>query len=294
MGKVIRPLLFTSRHEIQQFAELNNLSWREDSSNAQIKYIRNRIRHEIIPEFETLNPSFVQNAMDTIGRLEQVEQLLDFLLAEVRKSACTELPDRTLIHIDELQKFPAIESLLFELLRPFGCNQLNVKSLLESFGSISGKRFITRTHTITRDRSQLIITKNIKPDNSEIMIDSDITFISKPVHLTFNILFNADFLIPVEPRYAALDADKINYPLTLRRWKPGDSFHPLGLNGSKKISDYLINNKISLPDKQHIWILKTDEKIAWVVNHRIDDRFKITPKTCKILLIEFLNPEMES
>ena len=294
LDKVIRPLLFASRNEIQQFAELNNLIWREDSSNAQIKYIRNRIRHEIIPEFEIINPSFVQNAMDTIGRLEQLEQLLDHLLATVKKTVCTELPDRTLIHIDELQKFPAIESLLFELLKPFGCSQLNVKSLLEPFGSISGKRFITRTHTITRDRSQLIITKNVLPENSEILIDSNTTSISSPIHLTFNILINNDFLIPVEPRYAALDGDKISYPLMLRRWKTGDSFHPLGLKGSKKISDYLINNKIPLPDKQHIWIIETGGKIAWVVNHRIDDCFKITPNTRKILLIEFNNPEMKS
>jgi tRNA(Ile)-lysidine synthase len=294
LGKVIRPLLFASRHEIQQFAELNSLSWREDSSNAQIKYIRNRIRHEIIPEFEIINPSFVQNAVNTIGRLEQSEQLLDHLLAIIRKSVCTELPDRTLIHIDELQKFPAVESLLFELLRPFGCSQPNVKSLMESFNAISGKRFITHTHSITRDRSQLIITKNILPDNSEILIDSDITFISRPVRLTFTLLINNDFLIPAERRYAALDGDKISYPVTLRRWKPGDSFHPLGLKGSKKISDYLINNKIPLPDKQHIWILETGGKIAWVVNHRIDDRFKITPNTHNILLIEYNNPEMES
>jgi tRNA(Ile)-lysidine synthase len=295
LGKVIRPLLFASRHEILQFARLNNLLWREDSSNEQIKYTRNRIRHEIIPEFEIINPSFVQNAMDTIGRLEQVEQLFDHMLALVRKAVFTEMPDRYLIDIEKLQKFPAVESLLFELLRPFGCNQLNVKSLLESFSSIPGKRFITRTHNITRDRSQLIITRNVIPDNSEVLIDSITTLISNPVNLTFSTMMNTvDFVIPVEPRYAALDADTISYPLTLRIWKPGDNFQPLGLKGSKKISDYLINNKIALPDKQHVWVLETGGRIVWVVNHRIDNRFRITANTRNILIIEFRNREGKS
>jgi tRNA(Ile)-lysidine synthase len=266
LGKIIRPLLFTSRREIQHFAELNKLTWREDSSNAQTKYIRNRIRHEIFPEFIIINPSFVQNAMDTIGRLEQTEQLIDHLLIAVKKDVLTELPDRSLINFEKLRHFPAIESLLFELLRPYGCNQLNIKSILESFDSIPGKHFITRTHTITRDRTQLIITKNDLPDHDEIFIDADTSLVNGPVHLSFKNLANKDFKIPIESCFAVLDGDKIKFPLTLRRWRPGDSFQPLGMKGTKKISDYLINNKVPLPDKQHTWILESAGKIAWLVN----------------------------
>jgi tRNA(Ile)-lysidine synthase len=100
---------------------------------------------------------------------------------------------------------------------------------------------------------------------------------------------NPGYAIPSGSNYAILDADKINFPLKLRRWKPGDSFRPLGMKGSKKISDYLINIKVPLPDKQHIWIIESGSKIVWIVNHRIDDRFKVTEKTRQILQIEYNN-----
>jgi tRNA(Ile)-lysidine synthase len=292
-GRIIRPLLFTSRHEIQLFAESHKLTWREDSSNAQIKYIRNRIRHEIVPEFVIINPSFVPNAIDTISRIEQIEKLLDHLMESVKKEVLTEFPERILIDIAKLQQYPAVESLLFELLRPYGCNQGNIMSLMNSFSSISGKYIITRTHTITRDRTQLIITHNGLPDHSELQINAETAIINNPVQLSFRKLENRDFVIPKEPCFAVLDADKISYPLILRKWKPGDSFQPLGLKGSKKISDYLINSKVPLPDKKNTWVIESGGTIIWLVNHRIDNRFKITPQSQHVLLIEYSKPEFE-
>lgn len=287
-GKIVRPLLFASRNEIMQFADENNLQWREDSSNAEIKYHRNKIRHAIIPAFESINPAFMQNAVDTIRRLEHTEKLLDFILNLVKQEVFTELPDRWLIDIEKLKQYPSVEILLFELLRGFGVNQLNVITILDSFSSIPGKQFHTHTHCITRDRSQLIITKNDELPETEAIIGPETHSIDFPVHLTFSLTPNSSgFRIPVERRYAVLDADKISYPLILRNWKAGDKFHPLGSKGSKKISDFLINNKIALPDKKHILVLETAGKIVWVVNHRIDNSFRITTDTRKILLVEY-------
>ena len=285
---VIRPLLFASRNEISCYAQNQKVLWRDDSSNIETKYLRNRIRHNIIPEFEALNKAFMPNAVDTVSRLSQANQLLDFAVAGIKKAVWVELPDKCLIDIEKVKSYPAVETILYELLKDYGCTHLNIKTLLASFNSISGKRFFTRTHCITRDRTQLIITKNTDPSDTTVLIDRETALVSYPVHLTFQtISHTSEFVIPAESNYALLDAEKLTFPLVLRRWKNGDSFKPLGLQGTKKISDYLINSKISLPDKQHIWILESGGIIAWVINHRIDDRFKITGKTHNMLLVDY-------
>lgn len=287
-GFIIRPLLFASRADIRKFADVQSLLWREDSSNAETKYIRNRIRHVLIPEFEAINPAFMQNATDTISRLSQTEQLLNLALTQIKKSVWIEVPGKFLIDIEKLSEYPAVETLLFELLREFGCTSILVRSILSSFESIPGKRFITRTHSITRDRTHLIITKNEVPVDTGMQIDADTALVTHPIHLTISSLkMNAGYTIPVENKFAVLDMDQLDFPLTLRRWKAGDHFHPLGMKGTKKISDYLIDNKVSLPDKQHVWVIESSGNIVWVVNHRIDDRCRVTAKTSRVLQIEY-------
>jgi tRNA(Ile)-lysidine synthase len=287
MNKIVRPLIFASRDDIVRFANEKKLKWREDLSNSQIKYERNRIRHEIIPEFEKLNPAFLQSAVETIRHLEQTEQLFDLMLKEVKKQIWTELPDRNLVNIDKLLEFPAVETILFETLRNFGLNPSGARSLANSLESISGKQFITGTHCITRDRSNLIITEIKQHIESGLEITNDTLQVSYPVYMTFRIFEKPKkYDIPVEKNIAALDADLVGFPIKLRRWQKGDAFHPLGLKGSMKLSDFLINNKVPLPDKQKVWILESNRKIIWIVGHRIDDRFKITSATSKILLIE--------
>jgi tRNA(Ile)-lysidine synthase len=287
-GLIIRPLLFASRTDIRKYADAQSLLWREDSSNAETKYIRNRIRHVLIPEFEAINPAFMQNATDTITRLSQTEQLLNLALTQIKKSVWIEVPGKFLIDIEKLSEYPAVETLLFELLREFGCTSILVRSILSSFESIPGKRFITRTHSITRDRTHLIITKNEVPVDTGMQIDAETALVTHPIHLTISSLkMNAGYTIPVENKFAVLDMDQLEFPLTLRRWKAGDHFHPLGMKGTKKISDYLIDNKVSLPDKQHVWVIESAGNIVWVVNHRIDDRCRITAKTSRVLQIEY-------
>ena len=198
----------------------HSLSWREDSSNAETKYIRNRIRHVLIPEFEAINPAFMQNATDTISRLSQTEQLLNLALAQIKKSVWIELPDKFLIDIEKLTEFPAVETLLFEFLREFGCTPILVRSIMSSFESTPGKRFITRTHSITRDRTHLIITKSGVPIDTEMEIDADTALVTYPIYLTLgSIKVNPGYTIPSENRYAVLDWDQLVFPLTLRRWR---------------------------------------------------------------------------
>jgi tRNA(Ile)-lysidine synthase len=287
-NQVIRPMLFATRQQIAGFAKHEDISWREDSSNAETKYHRNKIRHTIIPAMENINPAFIENALDTIRRMEQTGVLLDYGLDKIKTEVWTELSDRILLNIEKLKVYPAVDIILFELLRNYGIAQLDVDKILNTFNSDPGKQFRSHTHTFTRDRIYLMITKNEESPDCEIQVKEDTLFIEQPILLKFSSMeAGNNFEIPRQAHIAVLDADKVNYPLTLRKWKNGDRFHPLGLNGSKKISDFLIDIKTPLPDKKHIWVLESAGQIMWIVNHRIDDRFSVTDETRKILLIEY-------
>jgi tRNA(Ile)-lysidine synthase len=273
---------------IVNYANDHELKWRDDSSNSETKYQRNKIRHTIIPAFETLNQAFIQNALNTAKRIEQTGKLFDLILKQVKESVWSEQPDRILINLEKLKEYPAHDMILFELLKDFGAAHLSQDMLLHTIESVTGKQFHTHSHTFTRDRENLIITSRISKESTETIIDRDTMILNYPIRLYFNNTENLPgFRIPHDRNIAALDADKINYPLLLRGWKKGDRFYPLGLKGSKKISDFLINIKLPLPDKKHVWILESEGKIVWLVNHRIDNRFKVTPETRKILLIDY-------
>lgn len=289
-GAIVRPLLFASRSEIQNYADNHHIDWREDSSNAEVKYVRNRIRHVVIPELEAINQAFLPNALDTIARLSQTEQLLNLTVSNVKKSVWSEKQDKYLIEMDKLRTYPAVETLLYELLRDFGFTQPGIRAILASFDSTPGKRFYSQSHCVTRDRRHLIITRNTIPADDEILIDRETALITHPIHLSLHaFVMDPGYVIPTGSNWAALDADQLVFPLKLRRWKAGDSFRPFGMTGSKKISDYLINNKVPLPDKQHIRVIESGSNIVWLVNHRIDDRFRVTEKTRLIMQIEYKN-----
>jgi tRNA(Ile)-lysidine synthase len=287
-NRIIRPLLFASRKQISEYAAENNLQWRDDSSNTETKYHRNKIRHDIIPAFEEINPAFMDNVLNTTARLEQTGIILDMILNQIRQEVWKDLPDRILIDIEKLKDYPSGELLLFELLKDFGVSKLNQESLMHSLESESGKQFHTPTHTITRDREHLIITAKDSFNGSEVNIEKNTVLIDYPVRLHFKTIeISEGFSIPGERSMAALDADKLTYPLLLRTWKEGDRFRPLGLKGSKKVSDFLINIKLPVPDKKHVWILESAGEIVWLVNLRIDERFKVSEKTQRVLMIDY-------
>ncbi|MBN2482480.1 MAG: tRNA lysidine(34) synthetase TilS [Bacteroidales bacterium] len=285
-GSVVRPLLFASRKDIEAYAEDQAIHWRDDSSNADTRYYRNKIRHILIPEFEKAFPAFRQNIMTTISHLREIEQLFNLTMQDIRQKVYISLPDKQLIDIEKLLKYPASETILFELLREYGVNQSMTQTLVNSLEGEPGRKIITGTHSVTRDRNFLIVTRNVPSVDREIIVDQDTTAINLPIRMKFSKLTGRNFVIPVDKNIAALDLDLITFPLTVRHWRPGDAFKPLGMRGSKKISDYLIDQKIPLPDKQHIHVIESDGNIIWLISHRIDDRYKITVATKNILLIE--------
>jgi tRNA(Ile)-lysidine synthase len=287
-NNIIRPLLFATRREIEAYAARHELIWREDASNISTKYHRNKIRHTIIPAFESINPAFLENATETIYKLDQTGKILDFALATIKKEIWSELPDRILIHIHKIKNFPAPDVILFELLRDYGITHLDILEVVHLLDSDSGKQLHTPSHTITHDRSTLIITPIQKTNNETVVITESTHSITHPIHLTFSMSEkSADISFQKSHNTASLDADTIKFPLILRKWQAGDRFHPLGLKGSKKVSDFLTDQKVPLPDKDHIRVIESLGNIVWIVNYRIDDRFRITDQTSKIMTIHF-------
>jgi len=168
-----------------------------------------------------------------------------------------------------------------------------IASLLQTIDNEPGKQIITSTHTITRDRQFLIVTEKEHNIYREITINEGTEEILKPLHLQIKTvdIRSENYPIPRERNIAALDTRKITYPLILRTWQGGDSFKPLGMKGSKKLSDFLTDNKIPMPDKNNVMVIESAGKIIWVVNHRIDNSYRITESTSKIVEIKYIQPK---
>ncbi len=286
---IIRPLLFATRKEILQYAKDRKLKYREDSSNKETKYIRNKIRHNIIPEFIKVNPEFNNTMTETFERLKETEVILNKSIEKIRSDILIqESSDRVLLDIDKLAVIKPLNTILYEIIKDYGFNYQTVKNIISGMAEKPGKKFYSKTHRIIKDRKHLIITDIKKSDYSVTTIDDDIAEITHPVQLIFKKFTRPDnYCVPEDKKYGVIDSTKIIYPLKLRKWKQGDRFVPLGMKNSKKLSDFFIDQKLSIPDKEDVWLLISGEQIIWIVNLRIDERVKVDDYTKNILLIEY-------
>ncbi|MEI6456128.1 MAG: tRNA lysidine(34) synthetase TilS [bacterium] len=288
-GSVIRPMLFTGRDEIMKFAGLNHVTYREDSSNRSDKYLRNRIRRQVIPLLKKINPDFPSAIKETIMHLREFEEIGNNSVEEIRKRITRKEKNGILIDIDALRKLTPQGTFAWELLSPFGFNKSVTDDILASLGRNPGKIFFSPTHRLTRDRETLIL-ETIEKDKAirNYAVGDFISTkkISVPIPLIFRkIKKSKETVIPTSRREASLDLGKIIFPLIIRRWEPGDSFHPFGMERKKKISRFFIDEKFSLPNKEKTWLLCSGEKILWVIGHRIDHRFRVTSHTSLVLRI---------
>ncbi len=290
-GNVIRPMLFTNRKNIDNFARDNSISYREDKSNDETKYLRNKIRHEILPVLQEIHPDFAHHMTENILRIREVETIFREALGKKRKKIVKKEKEITRISISEIKKLNPAGTYLFEFLSPFGFNISQVKDLLKTLDKTSGKILLSPTHRLIKDRENIIITpKKDGASDSEtsqhFMISEHTATLKKPLKLTFQKQKkNKDFSIDPSPMMAFLDMKKLHFPLLLRKWQHGDLFYPFGRNHRKKLSDYFIDEKFSLLEKENTWVLCCMEDIIWVVGHRIDNRFRITAKTKEVLNI---------
>jgi len=289
VGKVIRPLLFANRNDLIQYTIDFQLEFRDDQSNWDTTFLRNKIRHEVLPLLEEMNPSFRESLSETMERLNEAGNLLNSMVERKRAFLVKEIGNQVFIDLEKIRQLSPRQTWLFELLRPYNFKTEVVREISKTFEEgISGKKFFSSTHRLIRDRESLIISP-LEEDVSfrRYYIDAGIPHIDSPIELEFSILENTpDFQIPRTNTTACLDLDKLTFPLIIRKWQQGDYFCPLGMKGMKKVSDFFIDRKFSIPQKEASWLLTCGSKIVWIIGHRLDDRFKITAETKKILLIK--------
>jgi tRNA(Ile)-lysidine synthase len=282
-GNIIRPLLFATRAQVEKFARENGIAWREDQSNLTDDYQRNFIRHQIIPRLKELNPSLESTWQIGLEKIQGDLDLLHHAFDAWKNYHIVENADRTVIHKLAFETISAPAAVLWRYIKTYAFNFEQAREIIHALNGQPGKRFLSTTHTLVVDREAIIITPHPQ-DLNVVTIGQD--------HQEVNLgpwklhLSNDHARTPGSGKMdAALDADELIFPLVWRKWKNGDSFHPLGMNHKKKISDFLVDNKLSLADKNAITVLESDGRIAYVVGWRIDDRFKITPRTKRVLNI---------
>lgn len=287
-GKVIRPLLFATRNEIGQFVLAANLAYREDSSNHSKKYLRNRIRLELIPLLKEIQPEFVPLMTENIHRFREAVEIYKRHVDTVRKKVMQKREGKTLAAIADLRALKPERTWLFELFAPYGFNESVVDDLAASLRKTGRKEFFSEEWIAVKDRDQIILTRKSRRKplgrNEEYQIARGQTTLKKPLLVAIREIQNKPgTVIPPEKEYASFDLDKLEFPLVLRRWKPGDAFVPFGMERKKKMSDFFINSKVSAEEKENAWILWSGSKVVWVVGHRTDNRFRVTSRTRTIL-----------
>ncbi|GAB3832275.1 tRNA lysidine(34) synthetase TilS [Hymenobacter jeollabukensis] len=284
-GRVVRPLLGAAKDDLYDYVVEKHLVWREDSSNDSTLYQRNRLRHDVLPVLRELNPALDQTLQHTAERVRGAELLVQHLVDQTAQQARRDEAEATYINIGVLQATPATAVMLHELLRPFHFSWLVTKDIVESFRAVSGKQFESPTHRLVKDRDQLVITpKNLSGFGTYSWPEGQSELVVDGLRLTAKEHAAEGFQVPKAKDVAALDLDKLKFPLTLRRWREGDWFMPIGLKGKKKISDFLIDQKVPLNLKDQVLLLTAaDGKVVWVVGMRPDDRFKVTEETQRVL-----------
>lgn len=285
-GKIVRPLLFASRNDIENYAHDNYIDFREDSSNNEVVFQRNFLRHKILPLFSELNPSFKKNILASVENLKDAEQVYSGFLSSEKSKVFTEHKNEKIINIDTLQNSSYPKILLLEILSEFNFNSSVVAEIFRSFSTDSGKQFFSKTHRVVKDRENLFISL-IKENGDKIFyIEKDDIELFEPLDISIEKFPAEDFQIIKKSNVACIDLDEIEFPLLIRKWRQGDYFQPLGMTGFKKVSDFFIDQKIPIHEKENIWLLCSGKKIVWIMGHRIDNRFKITAQTRKALKIE--------
>ena len=293
---IVRPLLPFTRNEILVFAAKNKIQWQEDQSKSSIKYVRNKIRHKVVPILKELNPGLLDTFQHTLENLQGSQHIVNDCIQNVRQKITIVHDEEFHFDIKKIQKLNKPKIYLYEFLKEYGFTEWDdVNDLLEAQ---TGKQVFSNTHRLLKNRDFLILSENSSlKKNKSYQISENTTKINKPIKLTFktvNIVFgtkNHQSKILKELFFddintISIDADSIQFPLTVRKWQKGDYFYPIGLKGKKKLSKFFKDEKLSLLDKENTWLLCSENDIIWVIGKRLDERFKVTKSTSKILKIK--------
>lgn len=287
-GKTIRPLLFADRGKIQQYMHAQKAEFREDESNHEDFYARNRIRHHLIPFINELQPEYRKIFEGNFEKLNGEEALKNIELERWMKLHIKTLETGDqVISKQKLFKLPHAGAYLAGWLKPAGFSSAQIEAIIEHQKHQSGKQFLSDTHRLIIDRSHLILTAT---DSNQAMMkliergEDKVDFGHAVYH--FEVIKPVDFAPGIDQNVAYFNLNKVEYPLVLRKWKKGDYFYPFGMKlKKKKVSDFLTDNKFSIPEKERLDILLSGKKIAWLVGFRTDERFRVNKSTQNILRV---------
>ena len=285
-GKVVRPLLCCNRTEIENYARRYKIPFVTDSTNASNDYSRNKIRNVLLPLMTEINPSVRQTLVDNTIRMRGAWNIYSDKLEEIKNEVSTREDENYLIDIEKLKTQTDVKTVLFELLQPFHFHPDVISDIYDNLDKRSGGRFYSDSHRLLKDRKFLIIDEIEKLSQIEYPIEENVPEINFPIHLSLTKTDKQPGFKPSKlPKKIHVDADKIKFPLTLRKWQKGDSFYPFGMKRSKKLSNFFIDEKLNRNQKENVWILSSGTKIIWLVGLRLDNRFRITNSTKKVLEI---------
>ncbi|TXD84199.1 tRNA lysidine(34) synthetase TilS [Subsaximicrobium wynnwilliamsii] len=290
-GNIVRPLLPFSREALEHYAHEHKIRWQEDSSNATNKYLRNKLRHEVIPILKDINPELHKNFKTTLEHLNAASEIIDDSIKALSKRAIDSSENAiSKYRISELKTLKNPKAYLYELLKDYGFKAWeDVSDLLDAQ---SGKQVFSATHCLLKDRDYLILTEiSEKGQHKEILISAQTETLQTPAG-TVTFEKNAE-ISALTNNTIFVDKDRLKYPLKLRKWGTGDAFHPFGMTGKKKLSKFFKDEKLSLIEKEQVWLLCSQDKIVWVIGMRADERFKVTEQTKHILKIELAVPSKE-
>lgn len=288
-GRLIRPLMFAARKEILEYALQHRIPFREDSTNRSTKHLRNKIRLGLVPRIREINAKFTDLMRRNISRLTDAQSFIDAAIELVRHEAVSSERGIDTIHVERIPATFPRNFVIYELLNSaYGFKGDVIDALCHALEQgTTGRKFYAREHVAYIDRGEILVTRITPEDSCEVKVEERAlrSYCGNSVlyYEKVDVGTIKDFGVP--PHIAQLDADKLQYPLTLRRWKEGDWFVPFGMTGKRKVSDFLIDNKVSMAEKERQFVLLSGEDIVWVVGRRIDDRYRLTRDTDTVLRI---------
>ncbi len=298
-NKTVRPLLEFSREHIENFAKENNINWREDQSNANTKYTRNKIRHKVLPILKEINPNILDSFKNTTLHLKDSEKIINEKVTEVREeifniNKSEEGRSVLKLNIQKIQNLKHPKVYLYELLKEYGFTEWN--DILNLLTTQSGKQIFSKTHRLIKDRDYLLLAEVEKAKSKKQKVfsieenDTEFNIQNQKFKVSVKLILNNQsktFNPKPLTQNLIFDKDLLKFPLKVRKWQNGDYFYPIGMTGKKKLSKFFKDEKYSLLEKENIWLLLSDTKIVWVIGKRQDNRFKVTDKTSQILEISY-------
>ncbi len=279
---IVRPLLPYSRETIERYAMDNDLRWREDSSNASTKYLRNKLRHDVIPMLKDINPQLLQGFDKTLNNLQETSNIVRESIDVVTKRAIESVEGNTIVYkISEFKKLKKPKAYIFEIFREYGFTAF--EDIYDLLDAQSGKQVFSSTHRLLKNRDSLILTVITLISDESMKIQEG----EKMVEISLGTLFfeEVDTVSKASKKEIFVDVKSLQFPLEIRSWIDGDLFYPMGLQGKKKLSKFFKDEKLSLLDKEKCQLLCSNDEVVWVINYRADNRFKVTENTNRILKI---------